>query len=311
MDHDWRCNTGNGKNHPAERKKPKVHIQYGVDERQGFGTMRLMTRMLVFLLVPFILLPAADAPARRRRPVVKEVPTFSITGNVVAKESPPSTEEEKGVAFLRSLREKAYHRFRDPLVIVPPRQFLSSRLAVVVWNTQAPKASPFGRSLSVRSLVIRGGAFIPQLFVLHYEADFHLINRDRREVRVFSPGRIVNGQQVAPEILAPEIDRVYPIHPRGSETEDKEVKFWSYPLRIVGSPYSVGRVLFVRSHHFTLVNDDGSFELPPLPAGKYEVSILDRNRILHTQEVVIPERGKGELKPMEVEITLPFSMEEF
>jgi len=272
--------------------------------------MLAMFRWQNLLLLVLVCIPISLAVARRRPPV-KKVPTFSITGSVVATEAPPTTEAEKRVAFLRQLKEKAYNRYRDPLAILPPKLFLSSRLAVVAWNTAPPPPNPIATSTAIEALTIRGGAFIPQLWVLNFEADFHVVNRDTKDVKIFSPGRVINGTAVGPETLASDSDRVIAINPRGTETEDKNLKFWSYPLRLVGSPSAIGRVLFVRSHHFTLVNDDGSFALPPLPAGKYQISILDRTRELATQEVVIPEKGKGELKPVEVKITLPFSMEEF
>ena len=273
--------------------------------------MLAMFRWQTLLLLVLVCIPISMATARRRAPAVKKVPTFAITGTVEATEAPPTTEAEKRIAFLRQLKEKAYNRYRDPLAILPQKLFLSSRLAVVVWNTLPPPPNPIASSSAVEALVIRGGAFIPQLWVLNFEADFHVVNRDAKDVKIFSPGRVINGAAVGPETLASESDRVIPINPRGTETDDKNVKFWSYPLRLVGSPSAIGRVLFVRSHHFTMVNDDGTFSLPPLPAGKYQVSFLDRNKELSTQEVVIPEKGKGELKPLEVKITLPFSTEEF
>jgi len=272
--------------------------------------MLAMFRWQNLLLLVLVCIPVSLAMARRRPPV-KKIPTFSITGTVEATEAPPATEAEKRVAFLRQLKEKAYHRYRDPLVILPPKLFLSNRLAVVAWNTAPPPPNPIATSTAIDALVIRGGAFIPQLWVLNFEADFHAVNRGTKDVKIFSPGRVINGTAVGPETLAPDSDRVIAINPRGEETQDKNVKFWSYPLRLVGSPSAIGRVLFVRSHHFALVNDDGTFSIPPLPAGKYQISFLDRNRELLTQEVVIPEKGKGELKPLEVKITLPFSTEEF
>jgi hypothetical protein len=272
--------------------------------------MLAMFRWQNLLLLVLVCIPVSLATARRR-PKVKVVPTFSITGTVEATEAPPKTEAEQRVAFLRQLKEKGYHRYRDPLVILPQKLFLSNRLAVVVWDTAAPPPNPIASSQAIEALVTRGGAFIPQLWILNFEADFHVLNRGTRDVKLFSPGRVINGTPVGPETLAPDSDRVIAINPRGAELEDKNVKFWSYPLRLVGSPSAIGRVLFVRSHHFTLVNDDGTFTLPPLPAGKYQVSILDRSRELDTREVVIPEKGKGELKPLEVKVTLPFSTEEF
>ncbi len=269
-----------------------------------------MFRRQIPLLALFLCLAASTASARRRPPA-KTVPTFSINGRIEAEQAPPATDEERRIQFLRQLKDKAYHRFRDPLVILPPRLFLSSRLAVVVWNAPPPAPSDVPRSEAVHPLVIRGGAFIPPLFVLHFEDDFHVVNRDRKEVRLYSPGRFGDGKDEKPEKLASEVDRVIPMNPRGSETADPAVRFWSYPLRLVGFPSAVGRVLFVRSRCFTVADDDGSFTLPPLPAGKYQLSILDRDREIHTQEVVIPEKGKGELKPVEIKLTLPFSTEEF
>ena len=269
-----------------------------------------MFRRKIPLLALLVLFAAFPASARRRVPA-KTIPTFSISGRIEAEQAPPSTEEEKRALFLRQLKEKAYHRFRDPLAVLPPQLFLSSRLAVVVWNA-APPPTNLPRSEAINALVIRGGAFIPQLFVLHFEDDFHVVNRDRKEVRLFSPGRFGDGTGGSkPEKLASEVDRVIPMNPRGEEIADPAVRFWSYPLRLVGYPSAIGRVLFVRSRCFTVADDDGSFTLPPLPAGKYQLSILDRDREIHTQEVVIPEKGKGELKPVEIKLTLPFSTEEF
>lgn len=263
------------------------------------------------LLLTLLALFAAFPAAARRRPPVKTVPTFSISGRIEADQAPPSTDAEKQAQFLQQLRKKAYHRFRDPLAVLPPQLFLSSRLAVVVWNAPPPQPSEMPRSEAVNALVVRGGAFIPSLFVLHFESDFHVVNRGRKEVRLFSPGRFGDGNGAKPEVLASDVDRVIPMNPRGGETTDPAVRFWSYPLRLVGFPSAIGRVLFVRTHCFTTVDDDGSFTLPPLPAGKYQLAVLDRDREIHTQEVVIPEKGKGELKPLEIKLTLPFSTEEF
>ncbi len=269
----------------------------------------MFRRPAILIALVLVCLPVSWASARRRPPV-KTIPMFPITGTVEATEAPPATDAEKRVAFLRQLKEKAYHRYRDPLVILPPKLFLSTRLAVVVWDTQPPPPNPIAQSTAVPALAIRAGTFMPQLWVLNHEADFHVINHGRKDVKLVVPGRVINGEKVAPETLAPEVDRVIPVNPRGEELSDKTVRFWSFPLRLTGFPSAVGRVLFVRSHHFTLVNDDGTFELPPLPAGKYQVSFIDRNRELLTQEVVIPEKGKGELKPLEVKLTLPYLMEE-
>lgn len=271
--------------------------------------MHSMFRRQIPLFMFIVLLIALPASARRRPPV-KMVPTFSISGTIEAEQAPPTTDQEKRALFLRRLKEKAYHRFRDPLAVLPPQLFLSSRLAVVIWNA-TPPPTPLPRSEAVNALVIRGGAFLPQLFVLNFEDDFHVVNRDRKEVRLFSPGRFGDRKESKPEILASEVDRVIPINPRGEELADPSVRFWSYPLRLVGYPSAIGRVLFVRSRCFTVVDDDGSFQLPPLPAGKYQLSVLDRDRELYTQEVVIPEKGKGELKPIEIKVKLPVSTEEF
>lgn len=272
--------------------------------------MHSMFRRQIPLLALMLALASLPAFARRRVPA-KTVPMFSITGRIEAEQAGPSTEEEKRIQFLKQLKEKAYHRFRDPLAVLPPKLFLSSRLAVVVWNVPPPPPSSVPKSEAINSLVIRGGAFIPPLFVLHFEDDFHVLNRDAKEVKLYSPGRFGDSRESKPEKLASEVDRVIPINPKGDETADAAVRFWSYPLRLVGFPSTTGRVLFVRSRHFTVVNDDGSFELPPLPAGKYQLSVIDRDRELHTQEVVVPEKGKGELAPVEIKLTLPFSAEEF
>lgn len=269
-----------------------------------------MLRLQVLLLTTLLLCTTVFPASARRRKPEKKIPMFPITGTVEATEAPPTTDAEKRVAFLRRLKEKAYQRYRDPLVILPPRLFLSSRLAVVVWDTLPPPPNPIAQSTAISALAIRGGTFMPAIWLVHFEADFHVINRGAKDVKLLVPGRLINGEKVAPETLAPDVDRVIPINPRGDELADQTVRFWSYSLRLAGFPSAVGRVLFVRSHHFTLVNDDGSFELPPLPAGKYQVSFIDRTRELLTQEVVIPEKGKGELKPLEVKLVLPYSVEE-
>ncbi|MBU1240831.1 hypothetical protein KJ865_14050, partial [Myxococcota bacterium] len=158
---------------------------------------------------------------------------------------------------------------------------------------------------------VKAGGIFPSLILQHISTDLSVYNAYSKKITIFSPGRTVDKKPLKPEVISPSSDAVFNVSPRESETADKKVLFWSFPLRIKEFAMAKARVIFVRSRYYSRVSDTGVYSIENLPAGKYSLVFVYVDKIVKEVPITVKKmrRGRGRNSNLQymnsVNLTLP------
>ncbi len=221
--------------------------------------------LIAALLFPVVLSLPSAARHRERK--------YAVTGKIVLKGTKPSKPRS------------AYWIYQDPFAITSrtSSEAYGDLVAVIFKEIGGREVSP--------KTTVRGMTFVPHTKILNYTQDLEINNEMDEDITVYSPGRVRDRRDLEPQTVSARGSAVFTVGPSDEEAEDHGVRFWAYPLRLKEYPFARGWAVFVRSSYFSGVRKDGTFEIPPLPPGKYTIHFIFRGRLLETKKTItVPKR---------------------